>query len=76
MTNALSAVRSPFNRWQRVALFVILGCVLYFLSAGPVTRLAPEFADWLYAPLGFVADIPLAGGVLRAWLSLWGVDVN
>jgi hypothetical protein len=56
-------------------LFALAGCVVYFLSAGPVTRCAPEIADWLYAPLSPVADIPLAGSVLRGWLSLWGVDV-
>ncbi len=57
-------------------LWVGVGCILYFLSAGPVTRLAPELADWFYAPLGLAADIPLAGAVLRGWLSLWGVDIG
>lgn len=76
MTNSIPVVQSPFRKWRRVAFFVVLGCILYILSAGPVTRLAPEFADWLYAPLGVVADIPLAGAVLRGWLSLWGVDVS
>lgn len=49
---------------------------MYFLSAGPVTLYAPELADWLYAPLGLLADVPVVGSILRLYLSLWGVDVS
>jgi hypothetical protein len=76
MTDSVPVVHSATSWRKRVLLWVVLGCVLYFLTAGPVTRLAPEFADWFYAPLGLVADIPLAGSALRGWLSLWGVDVS
>jgi hypothetical protein len=68
--------KSPRMMWRRILFSALVGCVAYFLSAGPVTRYAPEFADGFYAPLGLMADIPLAGSVLRGWLSLWGVNVS
>ena len=74
--DSIPVALSARTKWWRIGLFALIGCVLYFLSAGPITRYAPEFADWFYAPLGPMADIPFAGTVLRAWLSLWGVDVS
>lgn len=68
-----ASTNSRQRGWRVLLAAVGVGGV-YFLSAGPVTRYAPEFADWLYAPLGLVAEIPLAGSVLRGWLLLWGVD--
>jgi hypothetical protein len=76
MTDTLALTQPRRIKWRRIVLLALSGCVVYFLSAGPVTRLTPEFADWFYAPLGLLADIPLAGSILRAWLSLWGVDVS
>lgn len=76
MADSILVVRPGAKRWRRVLLYAFIGCAVYFLSAGPVTRYAPEFADWLYAPLGLLADIPVAGSVLRGWLSVWGVDVS
>ena len=76
MTHTITFLHSTRIKWRRVLLFALAGCVVYFLSAGPVTRYTPEFADWLYAPLALLADIPLAGSILRGWLSLWGVDAS
>lgn len=76
MTSSGPVVHSTLTRQKRVLRWVALGLSLYVLSAGPVTRLAPEFADWFYAPLGVVSEIPLAGSLLRGWLSVWGVDVT
>lgn len=69
-------VQGKRGKWRRVTMYVVVAGVIYLFSAGPVTRYAPEFADWFYAPLSPVADVPLAGSVLRGWLSLWGVDVS
>ncbi len=76
MMDSNTATGWPKIKWRRILVFGPAACVLYLVSVGPVTRWAPEFADWLYAPLSPLADYPLTGAVLRGWLSLWGVDVS
>lgn len=62
--------------WRRSLLYVACGFAIYLLCAGPITRFAPEIADWLYAPIRPLANVPVVGSAIRKWISLWGVDVG
>lgn len=76
MVNATTRPGITVVRWRRSVVYVVCGFVLYVLSAGPVTRFAPELADGLYAPIGPLASVPVLGSAIRGWVSLWGVDVG
>jgi len=43
---------------------------------GPVVRWFPDTAEIIYAPMSPVADWPIAGDLMRRWISVWGVDVG
>jgi hypothetical protein len=64
------------NKWRRTLFYTLASVFIYFLTVGPVTRYAPEFADWVYAPLSPLADLPLTRPLLQGWLILWGVDAT
>ena len=49
---------------------------IYLFSMGPVVRWFPDTAEIIYAPMSPVADWPMAGDLMRRWISVWGVDVE
>ena len=76
MKHSLLSLRTPGVLSRRLVIFVIGTLVLYVLSAGPVTRYAPELADLMYTPLAPLANVSPFGSLLRDWVALWGVDVG
>ena len=75
MEDSLAGSNPTQRKWRRALAIAMTGLFIYLVSVGPVTRCAPDFADWLYAPLSPLADAPLAGSILRGWVSVWGVNI-
>ena len=76
MKHSLPSLWTPGVLSRRIVISVIGTLVLYVLAAGPMTRYAPEFADWMYTPLAPLANVSPFGSLLRDWVALWGVDVG
>jgi len=49
---------------------------IYLFCMGPACRWFPDAAEFIYAPLSPVADLPVFGPAMRRWVSVWGVDVG
>src|SRR3954451_19796649 len=71
---------SALGNHPKLRLFAIgLGCVVaglgaYLFSTGPVCRWRPASAEKIFAPLNLFTELSLTRPLVRAWLTLWGVD--
>ena len=61
-------------RFGTMILWLVGVFILYLFSTGPVTRWFPKVADFIYAPLEWLAHNKTFAKVMLAWLHLWGVD--
>jgi hypothetical protein len=49
---------------------------VYFFSMGPVCRWLPAFARTIYAPIAPLVYSETFRPVFRAWLLVWGIDIE
>jgi hypothetical protein len=68
---------SPKMRPLAIGLACLAAVIgVYVFSTGPVCRWRPGSAERIFAPLNVLTELPLTRPLVRAWLSVWGVDFN